>query len=284
MGSDDLFELASDFISLRLNLKYFKMSLDTNIDDYTDDELMVYISTVRDIVARFKDLKKTCFEIVLDDEVEGFYINQTIVNNEFKRNSIVSTNELELYVMNLENLILQLIHKDSYNHPILYSFESHSITVYLIKILEKMGLINIKHLEKDYGKLNMQDIALFFLNNKDRYTSSYFVSFELTDLKIDANVLMSINESLGIAKETYIYNEKLGVFEYNRKYQKRKIIGNTFHVSDKKNGIIRNFDKNITVWNLPFQIIRKEANYFIGHCLYEASDVATKVLEKQLER
>lgn len=284
MGNEDLFELASDFISLRLNLKYFKTSLETNIDDYTDAELMTYISRVRDIVTRFKNLKQTCFSIELDDEFEGFYINQTMVNNEFKKNSIVCTNELELYVMNLENLILQLAHKDSYNHPILYSFESHSITAYFIKLLERMGLINIKHLEKDYGKLNMQDVALFFLNNKDKYTPSYFVSFELTDLKIDANVLMSINEELGIEKETYIYNEKLGVFEYNRKYQKRKIINNTFYARKKSQGIIRNFDKNITVWNLPFQIVKKEANYFIGQCLYEASEVTTKVLEKVFER
>lgn len=284
MGDNSLIfedELMSDISSLKYNFQHYNTSLATNIINYTNHDIKLYIEYLNKLISEFENIKNTCFSVVLDEDIEGFYIIQKMSDEEFKKDSFICTNELEFYIMNLENLLLQLKDKNLYGHPILYSFESHSITVYFIKLLERMGFVRIKDFQKNNGRTNMDDVSLFFLNEKNKVTPSYFISFELTDKKIDFNILNKINVDLGINEKAYICNEGLGVFVYNRDYQKEIIKNNTFRKQVELKGIVRSFDKNITLWNLPFQIIKKELNYLVGYALHEAYDISEKVFMKK---
>lgn len=231
-------------------------------------------------------MKHTCFFYVPSEDGKSLYITQNISDSEFFENSCFCTNELELYIMNLENFMLQLKRKDENDNIMTYSFSSHSITAYFMKVLERLKFIRIKEFKKNKRLLRMSGVSLLFLNKKDKRVPSYFISFELTDSKIDASFFMKLNRDLGIDEETFIYNENSGVFEYNKNYQQRKIFFNTFHLSEKKRGIVRNFDKNLNIWNLPLEMLKKEVYCITSYFCYvllrnqDDEEKEDKVLEK----
>lgn len=221
-------------------------------------------------------MRQTCFFILQDGSDRDLYITQDLGSLEFILDSSISTNQLELYIMNLENCILQLEQLNMNEEKIYYNFLSHSITVYLLKQLLKLNLVKINNLEKAPNKIWFDDTALLFLNRKIKSITMYDVCFELTDSKITVDTLRQINRKIGILDQSFIYNEKNGVFEYNRKYQFKKIIDNTFNQSQKNKGIVRMFDEDLKIWHLPKVIVKKYIYYFIGKLIYLSDDFTTE--------
>lgn len=190
----------------------------------------------------------------------SFEISQKVVTKELTKNSILCTNLFGLYLMNMENLLLSLDQNNVLNETIHYRFYSHAITAYFVKLLEKKGLICLEGLKED-ETLYMGDLTPSFLNDKDKVVPKYQGYFYLIYSKIPVTALIELNDLLGITSDLFYYNPERGLFEYNPKGQFHQIMMNTFHPPVHEKGMIHLFRKDLTLWDIPFRMIKATKEY-----------------------
>lgn len=134
-----------------------------------------------------KQIKDSLFIVTKKGKIE-----QSVLSNPKKMIKMLkSNNKLETFKEEALNMFLQLEKNDSHNNVTIYHTISHSITLNLLKQLEKDGYIkNLNYEKTKKSRLILERLFTFNLTNLKKH-QMYKISFELTEKKINQNNQLS---------------------------------------------------------------------------------------------